>query len=262
MPAKYPHSIRKMPATPTASPHPPLTNSASTEQSSSHTTSSTNTPPPSTSPARQRLPTPATGRLSRMLSRARMLSRSRSVSAAGITPLSYPVRDPLTPVTTTASPPRRRRWRRQWWICPPLRRRPWRRRRRGLFAGHSGLRLGFAGHRHETDRQDLLLLDRAVGGLGQHHQVLIEAADRHHQAAARFELGDQRRRHGVRRGGKHDGVERRRLGPTAVAVAEAHADVAVAEPGEGVAGPFPERRHDLDRGDLRREARQHRRLVA
>ena len=76
------------------------------------------------------------------------------------------------------------------------------------------------------------------------------------------ELVDQRLRHVAGSGRHDDRVEGRLLGPAAIAVADAHVHVRVAEPRQVGARPLAELLHDLDRVDLARELGEHRRLVA
>ena len=66
--------------------------------------------------------------------------------------------------------------------------------------------------------------------LAHDHQLLRQRADRNDHAPAGLELLDQRRRDVVGRRGDDDGVERRRLRPAHVAVADARLDVRIAEP--------------------------------
>jgi len=91
--------------------------------------------------------------------------------------------------------------------------------------------LGPAGHRYESDRAaDLLPI--ALGGARYHFELLEIVAHRDDEAPADFELFEQRRRNFFRRGRHHDGIERRRLRPAAITVAEAEVDVSVAEAGQ------------------------------
>src|SRR5262249_20833775 len=106
-----------------------------------------------------------------------------------------------------------------------------------------------ASERHEPDRQHAALDSLAVAALLDDHEILAAEpllADRDHHAAARSELIDQGLRHVVRRGGDDDGIERCRIRPTQIPIADARLDVAVAELLQQCGGTFSKRPHDLD----------------
>ena len=80
--------------------------------------------------------------------------------------------------------------------------------------------LDLADHRYEAHGDDLASFD-ALASLGQDQQILEEVPDRDHQPAPLFELIDEWLRHRAGRRSHHDSVERGRLRPTLVAIADA-----------------------------------------
>src|SRR5688572_28597947 len=121
--------------------------------------------------------------------------------------------------------------------------------------------LDLPGHGDKAYWEDVLLGDPAVGGLPKDLELLEEAADGDHHDASRSELIEEGLGDPLRGRRDDDAVERRVLGPAAVAVPFAHGDVAVTELLHPALGEPGELGNDLDSVDVVRELRQHRALV-
>jgi len=87
-------------------------------------------------------------------------------------------------------------------------------------------------------------------------------ADRDDHPAAVLELGDERRRHRLRRAGDDDRIERCMLGPSPIAVAGAHPDVGAAEPPQRGLGALRQWFDDFKGENLRHQFREHGRLIS
>ena len=94
-------------------------------------------------------------------------------------------------------------------------------------------------------------------------KLLIIDADGNHQSAASGKLFDKRFRHGTRRGGHQDNIERRLFGPALVAIAAANMDICRSQepPVELAACSANGRRISMPKTSLHNSAKM-RRLIA
>src|SRR5262249_44129073 len=127
-----------------------------------------------------------------------------------------------------------------------------------------GFALISTGKGHEPYRKQLPCPDLSlIVELDQDQMLEGErSTDWDHHSAPRLELPNQRRRDLARCRGDDNPVERRRLLPTIVAVAESRRDVIVTKALQSLRSGVGKRRDNLDRLDFARETREDGGLIA
>src|SRR5262249_45161816 len=127
-----------------------------------------------------------------------------------------------------------------------------------------GPRLISPNKRHEPHRQELPCPDLSLIVEFEQDQALEgeRSTDWDHHSASRLELPNQRWRDLARCRGDDNTVERRRLLPTVIAVAESRRDVVVTKALQSLRGGVGKGRDNLDRVDFARETREDGGLIA